>query len=663
MASQRKRHSGSATCVEALDPRLVPKFVNQLFVPPVYEPAVVTDPETGEVMAHEYTVEMSEFIQQVLPPPFPGTRVWGYGGIVRDAATGARTFFRHAPGPTFEATRGVAVNVRWINNITQPHLFAVDPTLRCAQLGRRTIRSPASWPPVPPLPSPPPPVPPLPSPPRFLHAHAPVPAVPHLHGGEVPSDSDGHPDAWFTYDGVTGPAFVSSRSHYPNRQPPATLWYHDNTLGITRLNVGAGLAGFYLLRDPADPVAPLLPSGKYEIPLLIQDRSFRRDGSFFFPSEGINPAVHPHWVPGFFGDAIMVNGRVWPNLNVEPRQYRFRILNGSNARFFNLSLSNHQSFTQIGADGGYLPAPVELTELLIAPGERADVLIDFSTLAPGTTVVLRNNANAPFPDGAPPDVRTVGQVMQFTVVPAPRVTPPSLPPRLNEVPELTPNAPGRIVTLGEVTFPGGLVSALLDGQEWAAPLTELPVVGSTEDWEIVNLTPHTHPIHLHLVQFQLVSRQRFDVEAYRRAWARVNGTPPITRPPVRLAVVPYLVGDPVLPAPHELGWKDTIRVNPGEVTRIRVRFAPADADAATAVPGVNLYPFDPGVGPGYVWCSHILEQRDNEMMRPYRVVSLPYRPPHVVAYVLENIDCVNICTGCPGGEPGIRVCTVEQRQG
>ncbi len=302
---------------------------------------------------------------------------------------------------------------------------------------------------------------------------------------------------------------------------------------------------------------------------------------------------------------------------MEPRQYRFRVLNGSTARFYNLSLSNKQTFTQIGSDGGYLPQPAVMNSLLIAPGERADILIDFSALAPGTRLIMKNDAKAPYPNGAPANSKTVGQIMQFTVTAAPAVVPAPLPATLNTMPVLTANKPVRTMTLNEVMGPAGPTEVLLNGQKWVAPITETPQVGSTEDWQFVNMTADTHPMHLHLVQFQVVSRQAFNVKQYTKDWTAINGAPPLNHPTTSLPVTPYLQGKPALPALNDLGWKDTIQTNSGEVTTIRVRYAPLDAVGAT--PGVNQYPFDPTIGPGYVWHCHIIDHEDNEMMRPFTV--------------------------------------------
>ncbi|MHB0915219.1 MAG: multicopper oxidase family protein [Thermoleophilia bacterium] len=586
---------------QTLDPATITQFSSPLPIPPYYSPTVVTDPDTGAVLSHDYAVDITEFQQQVLPSPLPTTTVWGYGGMV--SAPGGPVYYRGAPGATFAATRGVPVNVQWINNLLGPHLFAVDPTLHWANPNGMAM-------PMPPF---------SPFPPGYPLAQSPVPTVPHLHGGEVRSDSDGGPDAWFTHNGITGPGFSKSLYTYPNQQQAASLWYHDHALGITRMNVLAGLAGFYLLSDPADTVAPSLPPAEYDIPVVIQDRSFNSDGSLYFPSVGSHPSTMPYWQHEFFGNTIMVNGKVWPNLDVERRQYRFRLLNGSNARFYNISLSNSHPFTQIASDGGYLPQPEPLTSLLLSPGERAEILVDFSSLPAGTQMIMNNDARTPYPDGSPVVAGQTSRIMRFTVADTASTPPGVLPPTLNDIPELTPDSPARVVTLNTEFDDLGHTGVLLDGQKWSAPVSELPLVGSTEDWYVANITAATHPIHLHLVQFQVVSRQAYDSVGYYFAWTDLNGDPPLSQPTVRLPVEPYLQGSPMPPEPGETGWKDTVRADPYEVLRVRVRWAPQDADPVSTSPGENLFPFDPAFGPGYVWHCHILDHEDNEMMRPLKV--------------------------------------------
>jgi spore coat protein A, manganese oxidase len=406
-----------------LDPSDIPKFTNQLTgPPPVYSAKMIPNP-TGPGVAKYYEVVMDEHAQQVLPTAdengdptgFGMTTVWGYGGQAKDSITGKPLgFVLNSPGPSFEATRGIPTIVKWINNVDKPHLFAVDPTLHWANPNNMMT-------PMPPVTAPS-------FPPGYPQAQSPVPLIPHLHGGEVKSTFDGHPDAWFTYEGTKGYAYNTlyptdknaAVFYYPNEQPATTLWYHDHGLGITRLNVMSGLAGFYLLRDNADSLGHKISAQTYEMPIVIQDRMFQTNGEFYFPAGELpdefvpNPDVHPYWSPEFFGNTIMVNGLVWPNMNVNQGIYRFRLLDGSNARFYTLSFVANPGtaqetvlpFTQIGTDGGYLKSAVTLTELTIAPGERADVLVDFSGLTKGTKVLVRNSANTPFPDGDPVDEHT-----------------------------------------------------------------------------------------------------------------------------------------------------------------------------------------------------------------------------------------------------------------
>ena len=332
---------------DRLDPATVPKFVNQLEKPPTYMPVIKNmeiKSDDGEWIEqrHIYTIDICEFKEQILPEGFPQTTVWGYGGLVRDAETGEVRYRQSSPGGTIEAVRGVPVMVNWRNILSGIHPFAVDPTLHWANPNDMPMHPPMPWPPFPP---------------GFPEARFPVPSVTHLHGAEVSSLYDGHPDAWVTSTGKKGPAYSGGMYFYPNTQEPTTMWYHDHTLGMTRFSVYAGLAGFYLLRETGGRsesdgrIEPDLPEEKYEIPLVIQDRAFKKDGSLFFNEQGINPEINPYWFPGMLGDIILVNGKAWPNLDVERRQYRFRLLNGSNGRFYHLKLSNGLKFTQIGSDG------------------------------------------------------------------------------------------------------------------------------------------------------------------------------------------------------------------------------------------------------------------------------------------------------------------------
>lgn len=623
------------------------------------------------------SVSMEEFQQKVLPASFytalpapfdQGTYVWGYK-ISNQKVTAGPLY----PGFTVEAKRGIPTNVTYINNLEQsdgspPILqkyITVDQTIHWAdplmQMG------------------------------SFLPFVGPAPAVAHLHGGEVPSSNDGGPESWFTprlkYKGA---GFVSNQYTYPNNQEATTLWFHDHALGATRLNVYCGLAAFYFLRDQYDTgVAGTglhLPAGPQEIELAIQDRQFDTNGQWYFPDSapgGLNgpppnPDVHPFWIPEFFGDAMVVNGKTWPYLNVEPRRYRFRLLDGCNARFLKLRLMNRSTqapgpaFWQIGTDGGLLDQPVKLNDpanpnalrLFLAPGERADIIVDFKGHE-GQILTLINSAKAPYPSGSPPDPQTNGQIMQFrvgTMLVNDSSYNPAMDGALRGGAEQMPlivrlgnPTVTRQLTLKEVEGPGGPLEVLVNNTEWDgkrentgspipgyAPdglgnwLSELPQVGSTEVWEIANLTEDAHPIHLHLVQFQILNRQALKSSAYLEDWsAAFPGGEYIAGygPPLdygtpnadgalggNLALSPYLQGPVLSPDPNERGWKDTFKMYPGQVTRVIVRWAPQDVPVNGVGPGQNLYPFDPTKGPGYVWHCHIIDHEDNEMMRPYHPV-------------------------------------------
>ncbi len=412
--------NASSQAPTLLNPNSIPQWTNQLTEPPpVYAAGNITD-ASGKLIRQDYNVSITQFQQQLLPTinsagqptGFGKTTVWGFEGQAKDAVTGENLgVVQSTPGCTFEAIQGVPVRVKWINDLVDasgnplPSLFAVDPTIHWANPNNMEMPDAAAAPAFPP---------------GYSQAQSPVPIVIHLHGGETPSASDGNPDAWYTANGLHGPAYSTviptdpnaAVFEYPNEQQPTTLWYHDHALGVTRLNVMAGLAGFYILRSTNDPLAASLPSGQYEMPLVIQDRSFLSDGSLYFPSDGSDPSVHPYWNPTFSGNTLMVNGKVWPNMDVKQGVYRLRILDGSNSRAYTLHLSNGMNFTQIGSDGGYLKTPAPLNALTIAPAERADLLIDFSNVPTGTKIVLQNADPALTSD----ERETVGQIIQFTVI-------------------------------------------------------------------------------------------------------------------------------------------------------------------------------------------------------------------------------------------------------
>ena len=315
-------------------------------------------------------------------PDLPATRTWGYWS---DGPQAGLPYL----GPTIEATRrpddsvDTSVTIEWRNELGNAFL-PNDPTIMGAVMPGE-----------------------------------PAPIVPHLHGGENHPQFDGTPLQWFTKGGEKGPHYITNTFTYYNEQRASMVWYHDHALGNTRTNVYAGLAGLYFIRDDQDTGEagnPLgLPAGPYEIPLVLQDKTFNADGSMFYPTQGVT-AYHPQWVPEFFGDVAVVNAKIWPFVDVEPRRYRLRIVNGSQARFYNLHFADENSgrelpFTQIGAEGGLLRAPVPMTALLIAPGERADLIIDFAGQR-NASFIVTNNARAPYPMGGR---ATLSQLLKIRV--------------------------------------------------------------------------------------------------------------------------------------------------------------------------------------------------------------------------------------------------------
>jgi bilirubin oxidase len=627
-----------------LDPVGISKFVTKLPTPGAMPKSAVLP---GKI--DFYNIALRQFQQQILPKGLPDTTVWGYGAVGHPS-----TFF--SPTSPIEATVGRRVRVRWSNQLVDAagryrrHILPVDQTIHWAN-------------------------PPGGSTGRDGHGHSqdpytgPVPMVPHLHGAHVTPESDGFPEAWFLpaarnipsgyakvgtwYNSYRAAAAVrygvgwdpgTATFQYSNDQRATALWFHDHTLGMTRLNVYAGPAGFYFLRGgPGDLSAGELPGGKYEIPLVIQDRSFNNDGSLFYPDnraffeglekgqlqipfqhdmacDGMMSDIAPIWNPEFFGNMMMVNGATWPFLEVEQRRYRFRLLNACGSRFLILKFSRKLPFFQIGNDGGFLPAPVELDTLLVAPAERADFIVDFSRVPRGTEIVLQNlGPDEPFGGGVPgtdfplSDAATTGMVMQFRVgrafgadtslrpenlvLPAPEVIPGEGTVRqlsLNELMSMSVRVPMDPVTEEYILDENGnLVLNCANGMEfgpaaaqlgelneggegvprpWNAPVTQQITPEVTEIWELHNFTADAHPIHVHQVMFEVLERTSME-----------SG---LSRGPERWESAP----------------KDTVIAYPGEITRIKLRF---DLEGQ------------------YVWHCHILEHEDNEMMRPIQVGTRP----------------------------------------
>jgi spore coat protein A, manganese oxidase len=421
----------------------------------------------------------------------------------------------------------------------------------------------------------------------------------HLHGGFVAGASDGNPAV--TPNGF-GPGETQTvfYTNEPPQMPAELLWFHDHGLGATRLNVFAGLAAAYIVRDQHDtgdePNPIGIPGGAYEIPLVVQDRQFNPDGTFLYPTSDIAGVT---WIGEYFGDVMLVNGKVWPFLEVEPRMYRFRILNGCNARILGLDIGG-PSLWQIGAEGGMWDKPVSVKQLVLAPAERADVLIDFSKFA-GQTLVMKNH-KPPKPVSNPaPQLEQVMQIRVGTTVsqPGPTSIPPSLPGRAADV--VGDVVATRYITLNEIDVDEPTWFLNLNGVHFdEGPVTETPRVGTVEDWVYVNVTGDTHPMHTHLVTFQVVGRTPFDAEAYEEANEGAHGVPGGIDP------TPFATGPMEPPDPSERGYKDTVKANPGQFTTIRAKF-----DLPTGVTAPQ----------SYVHHCHIVEHEDNDMMRPFGVVA------------------------------------------
>ena len=597
----------------ALDPATIPKFAHDLVIPPTYAPTEIRDP-SGKLIRREYDVSIAPTTVQMLPPGFPATTVMAYGGQVVVPGSTSTVFARTVPGPTFENTRGIPSVVHWQNQITTPTFMPVDPTLHWSNPQ-------AIEPPVAPFNA---------FPPGYEDAQFPVAAVTHTHGLMVKSEYDGTAEQWFTAFGDVGPNFVSRDYQQPNDQPSTQLWYHGHTVGTTRLDIYSGLSGLDFIRDPSNPLeqpGSPLPQAPYEIPLVIRDAGFFTDGELNFARAGGNPQ-NPYWTVAVPSNTNVVNGRVWPNLNVDRRQYRFRVLVAPNERLYTLTFDNAMPFTLIGTDGGYLPAPQTVTSMRIALTERADILVDFSQFAPGTKIVLLDSS-------AP--AATLGTVMQFTVNDTVPVPPTPLPATLNTLPTLVADAPPHNKVLNLQVDAGGNVEVLVDGIHFTQPAIDYSLVGSTEQWNLLQLSAVTHVIHIHLIEFQVLGRQAINAAAYNQQWLLYNGVPHLRTRPIYVDPTPFYVGDPLPPLPLETGWKDTVQATGNQITRIMARWAPQEVPTGGSTPGVNQFSLDPTTGPGYLIHCHLVGHEDHDMLRHMGVVNswkpgVPYAPGTVVKF-------------------------------
>lgn len=568
------------------------------------------------------------------------TAVWGYGENGNGGVSWpGRTIERHVDDPPLE--------IKWENKlymeqqgaaVPAAHLLPVDTSLHWAY----SLQGYHQY---------------------SIEQHG-VPLVPHVHGGRNDSSFDGNPEYFFSpgYQ-VTGPRWVNKKYTYggPDWNDVAgMLWYHDHALGLTRLNVYAGLAGFYVLRDDHDtgrPDNPLgLPADPYELGFAIQDRMFRSNGELFYPAfpddpfhndfidgegvelpEEIFPNGGPTALAEFFGDHMLVNGIIWPKYSVEQRQYRVRLLNGTDSRFMRLrlrlvaagetdpALGAVLPFYVIGADQSLGSQARMVEQVDFIPGERLDLVMDFKAVPQGSRVIVENLlGDAPFggdmpePEDLFPDRRT-DRVMAFDVeLPFDPAVPDTM---ISDGYYLggggqVPAAPVRTrkLALFEGNDQYGRLQPLLGSAEpvtdvagntvegampWHTPITENPASGDTEIWEIYNATGDAHPIHVHLVHFQVLNREGFSADAVAQSLLQHDGSEGVG---YRLE---NIVTDGQLrpPGVTEDARRDMVMALPGEVTRIKMTFD------------------KPG---RYVWHCHILSHEDHEMMRPFHVGPGPF---------------------------------------
>ncbi|CAI9096716.1 OLC1v1032921C2 [Oldenlandia corymbosa var. corymbosa] len=494
----------------------------------------------------------------------PATPVFAYGTSKQTATV---------PGPTIEALHGVSTYVTWLNHLPPNHILPWDPTI------------------------------PIASPPSKTG----IPTVVHLHGGIDEPESDGHSESWFTRNfRQRGPTWTKKKYRYHNVQHPGTLWYHDHAMGLTRVNLLAGLVGAYVIRQPNVELPLELPyDDEFDRPLVVFDRSFRYDGSIYMNSTGNNPGIHPQWQPEYFGDTIVVNGKAWPYKVVRRRKYRFRIINASNARFFKFYFTNNLTFIHVASDSAYHERPVILKEFLLAPSEIADVVVDFSK-SQSDSAILANDAPYPYPSGDPVNEEN-GMVMKFIISKHEENDDSKIPKELIRYP-----SPGeyhvaktRHIAMYEYTSDIDEPTHLyINGKPYEAPVTEIPKVGTSEVWYVINLTEDNHPLHIHLGLFKVLDQTELvNEDEFKDCMLKHNDA-------VKCQVEKYARGEKVEVPAHEKGWKNVYKMMPGYVTKILVRFSFIHSNQS--------YPFDATAEPGYVFHCHILDHEDNVMMRPLK---------------------------------------------
>ncbi|MDO8143414.1 MULTISPECIES: multicopper oxidase family protein [unclassified Isoptericola] len=633
------------------DPALQPKFTE--LVPNALDPGFLfkdLNERGGPASRPNFRLRARQTVQQTgLIEPKNGRRlttpVWGYG----DSTVSW-------PGQTFQVTSASAggadeTTVRWENELPNRHLLPVDENLHWAySLHDAGSANGVDYR-------------------QYSIRKNGVPMITHLHGGNTDFQYDGNPEFFYGRQGlVTGPQWdfvdggFTNTFRYDNAVPAGNLWYHDHTLGITRLNVYAGLAGFYFVRDEVDTGTadnPLgLPAFPYELAYAIQDRMFTDRGALFYPAfpgdpfyaefiteQGIvlDPALFPGGGPTalaeFFGDHMVVNGKIWPKADVEPRNYRMHLLNGCDSRFLvtqfvavNAGATDPSSgtpvpFWVIGSDQG-LGTPAQTDTLVIEPGGRYDVVVDFSQVPAGSRVILKNlGGDAPFggafgDDLDPDDTfvdRQTDRIMAFDVVVQLSDVPDDFDPNnLSGYGGVGPEDRTRRVALFEGTDEFGRLQPLLGtvandisgtnvatAYTWFQPPTETPTAGDTEIWEVYNFTADAHPIHLHLVNFEILDRQDFEYDITgTQTTTQHNGT---TGDAPEISNIRNLTPASVGSEYFENAPKDMVTALPG------------DPDGAPPTGQMVRIKADFTKSGRYVWHCHILSHEDHEMMRVLQV--------------------------------------------
>ncbi|KAL6539038.1 Multicopper oxidase lpr2 [Orobanche minor] len=533
--------------VGLISPSELEKFVDRIPEIPILKGFDVVNGRLVPKSLHIGMFQKKVKFHRDLPP----TSVFAYG-LSQEHAT--------VPGPTIEAHYGISTCITWQNHLPSKHILPLDSTIPTAKPQEG------------------------------------IPTVVHLHGNIGDPASDGHAMSWFTSGfRERGPSWTNETYHYLNKQHPGTLWYHDHAMGLTRVNLLAGLVGAYIIRQP-DIERPLgLPyDNEFDRTLVIFDRAFRRDGSIFMNSTGNNPSIHPQWQPEYFGDTLVVNGKAWPYMIVKRRKYRFRIINASNARFFRFYLSNGLRFIHVASDSAYNEKPVMIDDLLLAPSEIADVVVDFSK-SKSNSATLNNRAPYPYPSGDPVNDAN-SKVMKFIIKNGLEPDTSTIPRKLIDYPspDLSTASVTRYIAMYEYTSDTDEPTHLyINGKPFEAPATETPKVGSTEIWYVINLTEDNHPLHIHLGLFVALDQTELvNADDFKKCMSERNDA-------VECEVGKYSRGKKVKVPEHESGWKNVFKMMPGFVTKMLVRFSYIHSN--------DSYPFDATKEPGYVYHCHVSE--------------------------------------------------------